>query len=74
MVFYCKDCNNEFNVDDKKCEGYYNWKCPKCMHIAVKKDFNADFGIIWNCDTGTYRTNNKKENNCGNADKCSCCK
>ena len=53
MVFLCKHCNNEFEVDDKECETYYNWKCPECQRIAVKKDMALGVGIIWKCDTGT---------------------
>jgi predicted nucleic acid-binding Zn ribbon protein len=55
MTFYCKECGKDFDVDDKICEGYYNWKCPECMTISVKKDFSLGFGIIWNCDTGTVK-------------------
>ena len=55
MIFYCKDCNNEFEIDNKICDGYYNWKCPKCNHIALKKDMGLGFGIIWNTDTGTVK-------------------
>ena len=53
MEFYCKNCNKEFEVDDKECEGYYNWKCPDCLHIANKKDMALGLGIIWKTDTGT---------------------
>ena len=67
MIFYCKNCNKEFEVDDKECKGYYNWKCPECKYIANKKDMSLGFGIIWNCDTGTVKrssyidTSSKKE-------------
>lgn len=56
MVFYCKDCGNEFEINDKECEGYYNWKCPECQHIANKKD-SSGLGVIWKCDTGTVSRN-----------------
>lgn len=55
MTFFCKNCNIEFDVDNNECEGYYNWKCPTCNYISVKKDFSLGFGIIWNCDTGTVK-------------------
>jgi hypothetical protein len=53
MLFFCKDCRIEFEVDDEECKGYYNWECPKCTHISPKKDLGLGFGIIWKCDTGT---------------------
>lgn len=54
MTFFCRDCSHEFEVDDKECEGYYNWKCPSCNHIANKKD-TTGLGIVWKCDTGTVK-------------------
>lgn len=80
MIFYCKNCNKEFEVDDKECAGYYNWKCPTCMYIANKKDMALGFGIIWNCDPGTVKrksyidkSNNKKCES-SSTSKCSDCK
>jgi len=56
MVFYCSNCENEFEVDDKECEGYYNWKCPECQLIAPKKDMMYGVSqVIWKCDTGTVK-------------------
>ncbi len=79
MFFYCKDCNIEFEVDDKECEGYYNWKCPECQHISVKKDMALGLGIIWNCDTGTtkkkaYIEGCSSGGSGGNSSCCSGCK
>ena len=79
MIFYCKNCDIEFNVDDKECEGYYNWKCPKCNYIANKKDMSLGFGIIWNCDTGTvkrssYIDKSSKKEEKDTSKKCSECK
>ena len=66
MTFFCKDCKNEFDIDDKECEGYYNWKCPACSHISTKKDMSLGVGIIWNCDTSgiTAKTYKPKETSC----------
>ena len=66
MTFLCKDCGNEFDVNDNECRGYHNWKCPKCSHIAVKKD-SSGLGIIWKCDTGTYKKENSACASCPNA-------
>ena len=75
MVFYCKNCDIDFEVDDKECEGYYNWKCPDCGDISPKKDMMHGFGIIWKCDTGTYRkTDSVKKTNSNPVDtKCAGC-
>ena len=61
MTFLCKDCGNEFDISDEESKGYYNWKCTNCYHIAVRKDMAGSFGIIWKCDTGTYK---KPVNSC----------
>ncbi len=42
--FICYDCKIIFEVDDKECEGYYNWKCPECGHIA-KGSKNVNFNM-----------------------------
>jgi|GEM_PF-5502256 len=75
MVFYCKNCDKEFEVDDKECKGYYNWKCPDCLHISTKKDMALGLGIIWNCDTGTAKRSSyiDKKNNCSTNNKCNGC-
>jgi hypothetical protein len=36
--FICNDCNIIFEIEDKECEGYYNWECPQCGHISPKED------------------------------------
>ncbi len=78
MIFYCKNCSNDFEIDDSECKDYYNWKCPECLHIAMKKDMSLGFGIIWNCDTGTAKKKAYLEpKKCEKSDKknnqCSCC-
>jgi len=52
--FICKDCKNEFSVLSDLCNGFYNWKCTKCGHIAALKDTQYG-GVIWKTDTGTVR-------------------
>lgn len=66
MIFYCKNCAKEFEVNDLDCEGYYNWKCPTCMHIANKNDKILSPAVIWKCDTGTVKKNSGSNNNCAN--------
>lgn len=56
MIFYCKNCDKEIEVEDKKAEGFYNWKCPDCLHIANLKD--DGYGTyIFKCETGTVKRN-----------------
>lgn len=54
MIFYCKNCNKEIKVNDKKAKGFYNWKCPICKNIILKKDILVP-AIIWKCETGTVK-------------------
>ncbi len=54
MIFYCTNCKKEIKVSDKKAEGYLNWKCPDCQHIAIIKD-TIGISVQWKCDTGTVR-------------------
>jgi len=53
MIFLCEDCKNEFEIDDKECEGYYNWKCPNCSHIAPLKDLRYYGNFIFKCPMHT---------------------
>jgi hypothetical protein len=43
MIFYCKNCKKDFEIEDKKCETFWNWHCPYCGLISPKKDFNVGF-------------------------------
>ncbi len=66
MLFYCKNCSKEFEVKDLDCEGYYNWKCPACSHIANKSDQLKSPAVIWKCETGSAKKNSASSSKCEN--------
>ena len=44
--FMCKDCGHVTKVSNKDAEGYLNYKCEKCQHIANKEGVEPN-AVIW---------------------------
>jgi predicted RNA-binding Zn-ribbon protein involved in translation (DUF1610 family) len=52
IIFFCKKCDKDIEVDEKEAEGYINWKCPDCGDICKKKGSNQ-LAILWKCSKGS---------------------
>ena len=59
MIFYCKNCDKDIVVMDSLGDGYHNWKCKACGHIANIKD-SIGPRAVWKTNPGTVRPRNRR--------------